>query len=220
MMMFPMLKLKTFQCILLVVTLLLSLQVFASKSKDSANINQDADNFLTSHSDFQFTFLLPIVEDQIQLKITIPKTFKALESNPNARLLEFIPKTDQDPYKWSEIISITKILGKGVTSSDYIETLDQLFMESGIENAKIIEKNKQSFDHYQSASSIVQYRSKERDEVVIFYSVSGPLDIANVQYALPLSSPDKLNKTVQKLKEFIKTHVEVIHNEKNNNPRS
>jgi hypothetical protein len=166
-------------------------------------------DYLTKHKDLQFTFLFPVIEEQVKLKVTIPKHFKALEGDPNAVLLEFIPNTDKDPYKWTEIITLNKILGTGISANEYITRLNDSFLKT-TKTAKILETDKHDYQGYQDASSIVQYQSNGRDEVVIFYSVSGPLDLANLQYALPLSSAEQLNETVQKLKDFIKTNVEIV----------
>lgn len=180
-----------------------------NSSNSSVDNGTDTSKFLTEHPDMQFTFLFPVDDEKITLKIIIPKSFQALESDPNSELLEFIPKTDTDPYKWTEIITLNKILGKSVTAPEYIESLNAEFIKS-TKNAKIIEQDKHSYDGYQDASSIIQYNYNDRDEVVIFYSVSGPYDIANVQYALPLPSQDKLNETVQKLKDFTKNNLEIV----------
>lgn len=177
---------------------------------------QDVSNFLKENSDLQFTFLYPIIEGKYQLMVRVPKNFKPLEGDPNAELLEFIPKTDQDPYKWTEILTLNKILGKGITAPDYIERLDNLYLKHDEKNTKIIETDKHNFGDYQDASSIIKYQGNGRDEVVMLYSVSGPYDIANVQYALPLTSPDELKATIQKLKDFIKKNLEVIKNNANN----
>lgn len=217
--------LQSIKLITLCIAVFFSMQVFADQTNDKGKNKeqkeqkeqkvqkeQDVSNFLKENSELQFTFLFPIIEDKIQLKVTVPKNFKALEGDPNAELLEFIPKTDEDPDKWSEILTLNKILGIGVTAPYYIENLGKLYLKPDAINTKIIETNKHNFDKYQDASSIIKYQGNGRDEVVILYSVSGPLDIANVQYALPLPSPEALDETIRKLKEFIKNNVEVIKN--------
>lgn len=201
--------LQTTKLIILCLSVSFCMHAFAAQSKEKEKKEeQDVSNFLKQ--DLQFTFLFPVIEDKVQLKVTVPKNFKGLEGDPNAELLEFIPKTDQDPYKWSEILTLNKILGTGITAPEYIKKLDELFLKSDGRDAKVIETDKHSFGDYQDASSIIKYQSNGRDEVVMFYSVSGPMDIANVQYALPLSSPDALEETVQKIKDFIKSNVEIV----------
>ncbi len=194
--------------------------------KEDNDYKNDTSNFLFEHKDLQFTFLYPVVDDEIKLKVTIPKNFKPLEGNPEAELLEFIPNTDKDPYQWSEIISLTKILGTGITAKEYISKMEQLFKKNVDAHAKVLERDKHSYEGYQDASSIIQYRADKRDEIVILYSVSGPLDIANVQYALPLAasasssslassaSSEQIQQTVQKLKDFIKNNLEVVKDDK------
>jgi len=196
--------------LMIIVGVFFGYQAFAENNNKNNKSKEDISNFLTEHTDLQFVFLLPVIDEQVKLKITIPKSFKALEGDPNAPLLEFIPKTDQDPYKWSEIITLNKILGSGVTAPDYMQKMEALYLKSTDPNAKIVESNKHIYENFQDASSIIQYRSNGRDEVVMLYSVSGPMDIANVQYALPLSSPQALNDTVQKLKDFMKSNVEIV----------
>lgn len=203
--------LKFIKIILISIALIVTV-LFLSAATKQSNKTQEPDysNFLNENSNLQFTFLFPINDDKIQLKVVIPKDFKPLQGDPNSEILEFIPKTDKDPYKWTEIITLNKILGTGITAPDYIESLDNMFVKSGVKDAKILETEKHSFDGYQDASSIIKYNANGRDEVVIFYSVSGRYDIANIQYALPLASQNDLDKTVQKLKDFIKNNTDVI----------
>lgn len=211
---------NTIKILLLSFILIFVQQIVANNVNEDSEIKnngKDTSNFLFEHKDLQFTFLFPVIGDEIKLKVTIPKNFKPLEGNPEAELLEFIPNTDKDPYQWSEIISLTKILGTGITAKEYISKMEELFKENVDARAKVLEREQHSYDGYQDASSIIQYHTEKRDEIVILYSVSGPLDIANVQYALPLpSSPssEMVRKTVQKLHDFIKNNLEVMKDEK------
>lgn len=166
---------------------------------------------LQEYKDANLSFLFPVnvMDAKINLSVEIPKDYKALQQDPKSTIMEFIPKSDKDPYKWSEIITLSPVIGKKVSASQYIEDLVKR-MQQATNTAKVVESKNNQYEKYQDGYSIVQYQNNGRNEVVIIYGVSGPFDLATVQYALPFTKPEDLGSTVEKLKAFIKTNTMVI----------
>jgi hypothetical protein len=153
-------------------------------------------------------FPVNVQNSDINLNIQIPEHFKVLKPDPGSDILEFIPKRDKDPYKWTEIITVSPIIGHKVTADSYIDGMIA-GMQNSADSLKIIEKSYDKQRNYQIATCILQYQVNKRDEVVIIYAASGPYDLASVQYALFLRTPRELNDTIQRLKDFIKTNIKL-----------
>lgn len=166
---------------------------------------------LEANKDSNFTILFPInvASAKINLNVTVPSNFKPIKQETNSKLLEFMPKTDQDPFKWTEIITLNPIIGKRVSAADYIASMQKAMMEAAT-NPKIIESDKHDYGQYQDAYFIMQYKNKDRDELALFYSASGPYDLANVQYAVLLNNAQDLKSALKKLKSFMQNNVEII----------
>ncbi len=168
-------------------------------------ISDAFDNFRDKTQE-QLAFLFPvnIYDAKDKLQVVIPKNFKSVKQEPGSLILEFIPDTDKDPNKWSEILTLSPIIGESVQAPDFIEMMIN-GMSTASKEVKVLEKNGKKYDKYQEASAVVQYKTPARDEIVIFYSVSGPYDIATVQYALPLTSTKKedVDAATARVKDFI-----------------
>lgn len=156
---------------------------------------------------------LPISADKkINLKVTIPKDFKKIDQEPNNPLVEFIPITDQDPYQWSQIITIAPmIIGKKISAEQYINLITETF-QNAAQNVKVIEKKNRSFKNYQDAYVLLQYRNQTREEGLLIYAVSGPEDLASAQYAV-LLNPSKIEEGLAQLKNYLSNNMSVDENQ-------
>lgn len=170
------------------------------------------ENFRDKTQDQNLVFLFPVnvYDAKIKLEVDIPKNLKSVKQEAGSQILEFIPSTDTDSNKWSEILTLSPIIGESMQASDFIEIMIN-GMSAASKDAKVLEKSGKKYDKYQDATAIIQYKTPARQEIAIFYSVSGPYDIASVQYAQPLSSTKKedVDAAVGRLKDFIAKNTKV-----------
>jgi len=129
--------------------------------------------------------------ERISLKITTPKGYKPLQ-NPmdlgsKSNILELIPKNDTDPYKWSEIITINLIRGKGITAEQMVESLAQGIKSQALE-LKVLSTDHKDMGLYQVATTLIRYKTQQREEILFAKYVSGPADLSGIQYALPIDA--------------------------------
>ena len=158
------------------------------------------------------TFLLPVNAtlpqgERVNVAIQRPQAFKCLQGDPTSSMpstLEFIPETDTDPYKWSEIITINCFPGKGIQSK-YITQ----FMKQNIKG-KVLEENSKNFKAYSTSSIAISYTANDRRELLYAKYFSGPNDCAGFQCSIALTDQMTESQALDKIKEFEKTQVAVF----------
>ena len=163
----------------------------------------------------KITYLLPVnvFNNKINLKVDVLPDFKKIPSvaGQEQTLIEFISISDTDPYKWSEIITVSPIIGAKINAAAFLDFFLEEFKKNATE-VKVLDSFRKADKDYQTGYSIIQYHVGERDEIVLVYAASGPYDLATAQYALHLTKTDKtsVDAAVQKLKAFMKNNLQVM----------
>jgi len=158
----------------------------------------------------QFIFPVNVVKQRINLTITIPKTFKQIESG-SPTLLEFIPVNDSDPYNWSEIITLRPFIGNGLSAQQIVEHVVESIKHRS-RNFKLIERKIQKHELYEEVSALIVYNNGDRIELLYLYAAAGPYDSINVQYAKTLKSRTEIPSARNKIKAFLSKNVEMLRN--------
>lgn len=178
-------------------------------------VNTDGNAIATETTNGQkITYLLPInvFNHKIGLKVDVLPDFKKVPSIPGQEqtLIEFISVSDKDPYKWSEIITISPIIGAKINASAFLDFFLEAFKKNATE-VKVIDSSRKVEKDFQTGYTIIQYHVGERDEIVLVYAASGPYDLATAQYAvhLPKTNNESVDAAVQKLKLFMKNNLQV-----------
>jgi hypothetical protein len=144
------------------------------------------------------------------LIVLIPDNFKLITDKKNmpANMLEFIPKTENDYYRWGEIITISTYLDKRINAVQAVSNLKQFFLKDP--TTQIIEEHSDYHETYQEASFIMTYIEKNRKEVAFVEYFSGPYDCAGAQYSIALDDSMELEEAITKIKKFVNENTRVL----------
>lgn len=161
---------------------------------------------------YQPAFLLPIdwsKKDHLNLSITIPENFKPvqpLSSWKDLDVIEFIPKNEV-VEQWSEIITIQKIINKGISASSLASIILDGFSKTN--PTHVISKESVN-KGYEESSFFIDYTYDNKLEVLGAKYLSGPFDIAGVQYAIRLKNKESQDAAIEKIKDFFNENLAVI----------
>lgn len=160
----------------------------------------------------RLVLLLPInhmvpIDQRVTLSVAVPESFRPL-SHPMAPTAEFIPKTDSDSYKWSQMITTQFIKGLKVSARDMLRGFKTEFGTRG--NARVIDASGKENPSFSLKTLAMAYESRGRRELVYMQYVSGPADCAGVQYALPLSATRDEAQALAQAEEFMKQNVTIV----------
>lgn len=156
------------------------------------------------------TFLLPInvADAKLNLELTIPDNFKLVDNPPETKIIEFIPREDQDPNNWSEIITVGPFIGEKIKAKEFVDSIISRFQKLATDIA-IIKKEEKIYSHYEEAMCLLSYRYRSREELLMVYAASGPFDLAMVQYSIHLKNGKDKEPAIQKIEQFFSTHVKI-----------
>ena len=182
-------------------------------------------------SDVQVNYILPIdwskekeaSKTRVNVLIRISKKFRCaypfaddetgLISMSNhfvkTGMIEFISKEDLTPYKWSEIITLNRFLGKQINASFLVDMLINQIKQECIRSHIIARHNT---EHQGCLSSFfsMAYDYDDRREIVYGAYYSGPYDCSGVQYAISLTDTMTEEKAKLKIEAFFKENVQVF----------
>lgn len=158
---------------------------------------------------YQQTFLLPINGSAPQgkclnLSVEIPKGFRALSSQVNSTINEFIPQTDKDVYAWSQIITTQVIIGRGISAQYLVSSLKERIAQIPGTQVQVVHESKREYTTYATATVIMAYTNvmQNRREIMLARYYSGPYDCSGFQYTIALSSHVVETDAIRQLKEF------------------
>jgi hypothetical protein len=160
------------------------------------------------------TFLLPVdwsKEEHCDLSVTIPKGYMSLQPNSTwdeAELIEFIP-VNETSNKWSEIITIHRLVGKKVSA----KKVTDLFLQriSQIVKTNVL-FNESSIDGYQSSYFMIKYTQNGKKEIMGAKYLSGLYDCEGVQYTIRLKPKQTEQEAIAKIEQFFDQNLIVIKN--------
>lgn len=158
------------------------------------------------------TLLLPVNhtvpnERKVTLAVVAPASFRSV-SLPNASVQEFIPKIDNDPYKWSQQITTQIYKDKQTSARDVVQIFKKTFCEKL--KGQVLDATGSETPDYCLKKLAMVYEFKNRRELLLVQYVSGPADCAGMQYALPLSSELDASQALAKAEEFMNKHVKLL----------
>jgi hypothetical protein len=185
----------------------LMLILLASNFAYSSTPSQMLDELPEKYKSHQLTLLLPIqVDKKISLSVGVPKDFKKLTSPSD--IMEFIPETDKDPYKWSQIIAISTFIGNGLSAEQIVGGFINLRKQKN-DTVQLIDSVSSERDGVKSAGAVLLYMENGRQELLEIISFSGSYDSALVQNAVPTNG--NIDKARDKLDQFFLDNVRLIH---------
>ncbi|WP_139016824.1 hypothetical protein [Candidatus Odyssella thessalonicensis] len=134
---------------------------------------------------------------QVTLSLKVPKGFKPLQSmSQPSTLLEFIPK-DEDPFKWSQILTVSPYMGQQIQAANYVSLLSQrLCLKAG---ASVIQKlSTHKYDLYDIAEAALTYTSDGRKEVIYLRVYAGPIDSVALQYTVVVKEQESAQTALKR----------------------
>lgn len=194
---------KNFKVVFALAVMLLSPELAFSSDASSM-----LDELPEEHKSYDLNFVLPIyVAKKITLGINISKDFKKLP-NPYG-LMEFIPKTDKDPYKWSQIITVTPFIGKNMPADQIIKNFT-ILMGKQSKDLKILDNIQRDNGDVKIAGAVISYIERGRKVLLEVFAFSGPYDSVLVQYAVPVKLYSNVSKARDKLDDFFIKNVRMV----------
>lgn len=168
-------------------------------------------NSVVDQKDAPVTFILPITTTssfRIYFSITIPEGFTRINDKIHPVMNEFIPKTDTDPFAWSEIITTELLRGSFFEATKETEAIIKV-IRSNDPTAKIVDRASTKYGDYTESSVLISYINGKRREVVYAHHFSGPCDCSGFQYAISLQGTMTLEQAQKKIEAFVKNRVRV-----------
>lgn len=161
-------------------------------------------------------FLLPIdwtEGKQINLAVKIPNNFVAIqppEAWGDANVIEFIPE-GEDANNWSEIITINRFVGKGISAFDFSKSLQKLMIDAST-NGTVLKDDQSTQDSYKRALMGLAYDYQGRHEVIGAVYYSGPADCVGVQYTIRPDKNASDQETFAQIEDYFSDNTDVISN--------
>jgi len=143
------------------------------------------------------------------LVIKIPKGYKFLQDDLRAEMLEFIPENDEDPYKWSEIITTYSLVGHRIKAKQCVQITTDCVKRSSIIN-KIFNPSSEDLQKYSTSSVTISYKNNGRKELVYMKYFSGPFDCSGFQYAIAITDQMTEDDALEKIKKFEEEETSII----------
>jgi hypothetical protein len=161
--------------------------------------------------DYKASFVLPIAKNRV-LSVSIPEGYKSLQPASvwdKAPLIEFIPNDGSTASLWSEIITIQKLIGRGI-SADKMTSLLMQQLSQAVKTTLLFKES--SKNGYQMVYFALKYTHNGRQEILGAKYLSGPHDCEGVQYTIRLKYGQSEADALQKIKTFFDQNLKVIEN--------
>lgn len=129
------------------------------------------------------------IDSKLSLVIIIPDRFRLIKFNKCN--LNFIPISDRNEKKWSQLITVQTFIGINVSARHLTDYLKNNFV-SIASNTKILYETNQQFMKYSMAKIAMSYNIGDRHEVLFAQYYSSLIYIVGFQYSVALS--DNLNE--------------------------
>lgn len=152
-----------------------------------------------------FQFSLPVdwtTSKHYNLLVTIPQGYQSLQpisSWDKGPLVEFVPK-GENGNDWSEIVTIHKIIGRGVFANQITDSLLKT-IPAQASQSHIVINEKSSHDFGLITEIIISYSYQGQKEVLGAKYFSGPFDCVGVQYTIRVGMHSE-DACIKKIKNF------------------
>lgn len=163
----------------------------------------------------QRTFVLPVnwaVTPKYGMVVTIPQGFKPLqpdgELSSSAELLEYVPE-GQDGNNWTEIISISKYIGKNIPAIKLVGEIKSQMLAK-VTNSKVWVETNSTKPNYVQATLGIAYDYQGKREVMGAQYISGPYDCVGVQYTIRPNLGLTDEAATKIIETFFKANLQVV----------
>ncbi len=163
----------------------------------------------------KISLVLPInviQNNNVNLSINIPEEYKSI-SGVGTGLMEFIPKTDIEPYAWSEIITVFPYIGEKLSAKMIVYKISQEIKQVG-KDARVLDEKYYSSFGYEQGYAVLVYTHNGRREVIKVYGASGPFDSVMVQKAVLINSDKDIEEATRNINNYFNQNVIVLEGRK------
>lgn len=151
----------------------------------------------------------------ISVEITIPDRFIPIVGQAKVAdaikdgIVEFIPKTDQNLSKWTELITIIPLdNNSGIQAHTFRDAvLGEL--KDKTKNFTMVNSAFKNEKEYQVATALARYQLDSRTEILYFYAISGPVSSVSIQYIKAISPDEDLAKLLNELSAIFAKYVAI-----------
>ena len=148
---------------------------------------------------------------RVNLAVEIPADFVAVSPvirSADESVSEFIPKTDKDLHSWTEIITVSKLIGRGLNASYMTEQQKYFLSRQG--SPKILEHRNRTHETHIESFLLIRYFNKGNHIIAGMKFCSGPYDCSGCQYTIVLNEDTSEEKAREKIENFLKNNTEII----------
>jgi|GEM_PF-6529271 len=187
---------------------------FSENAKDDREEEQETSTDLR-RAEISFSFPINVTSaHKITLMASPGKGYRCLQSheeilNHDTPLLEYVPQSDTDDYAWSEIFTMSKIIGQGVKAEDFHAKVSEGLV-ANTTHAKLLEKKVTQHEGYTESVISFSYELNGRKEVVLMHCYAGPMDLVNVQHAVLKKDKETDAEALKRTKDFLSSHTKLI----------
>jgi len=154
---------------------------------------------------YQWNFSLPVNwtgGSRDNLHVTIPRGYRPLQSEWRT-ILEFVPE-NEDGDNWSEIITVTKYIGKRLSATDVTSLIAEGIINQAKDSQILLNSNEDTGRIKKSRLGIM-YTYQGRKELILMNYFSGPLDCVGVQYTVRIPENQNIVDVSKKMVDFVET---------------
>ncbi len=162
------------------------------------------------------SFILPIdwtKKPIVGMSLKIPESFKSvlpLNEAAMADTNEYI-LTQESIDNWSQIITVNKLIGKGIQAEKYNDLFLKLMSENSSKFKVINKETYRIADNRVSVARVIaEYTNNGQQEMILSYTVSGPLDAVNLQYTVVINDKMSKESAMRLFDNFIKKQTAII----------
>lgn len=137
----------------------------------------------------------PKLGKNIDLKFNISGAYKPLQPL-NCELVEFIPNEDEDPFRWSEIISVQSFPKKAISSNALVTYIFDDFIKN--DGGTVLFRKKYLDEDLEAAYGAVAYTHKGRKEIAVLSYFSTVEGVVGLQHSILVDPNESLDSQAEK----------------------
>jgi hypothetical protein len=138
----------------------------------------------------------------------IPKKYRCLAKDQinNYGPIEYIPEEDQDPYNWSEIITLRSFVGKRIQAYQLVDNLLSS-LEKICLNIKVLDRKTVSTNY---SYFMIEKTYNGKKSIMFYQSLSGKYDCLYLMYEIVINKEMTREKAIKKINKLIKNNCKII----------
>ena len=146
---------------------------------------------------------------RINLLVNVPHGMRALQ-NPQGTFVEFIPVTDKDEYKWSQIITLHTLIGQQIPAEKVIQSIKN-GIQKDAQSVTVLVSSNQLRSTHSEATIALSYVHNSRRQVMFARYYSGPFDCSGFQYTAVVGANESEATVLKKLKDFAEKNTSLLN---------